>query len=167
MTVPAPRKKAGRPSIYHPSLGAAICERVANGEPLSHVLRGKNMPARMTFWNWTQDIPELGALYAKAREIQAHSVFDKSLGMAHELADKTYETAADERASYETAMKHFRWASGRLLPDAYSDKGTSGGAVQANIQINFSNEGGGTGEDARITVVGSPDPIRGGKVKDD
>ncbi len=48
----AKSKKKGRPSLYTEALAAKICRRLAEGETLRSICRGKAMPAISTVMGW-------------------------------------------------------------------------------------------------------------------
>lgn len=72
----------GRPSDYTEDLAAAICERLANGEPLAKICRDDAMPSYSTVRRWENEKPEFQALSARARIDGTHFLADDSLRIA-------------------------------------------------------------------------------------
>lgn len=64
----APKKKNGRPSLRTPAVIAAICERLARGEPLAAICRDSGMPARQTVQDWMEADAEVSGRIARARD---------------------------------------------------------------------------------------------------
>lgn len=58
----------GRPSLYTPELVAAICERLAKGEPLAVICRDEGMPHPSTVRAWMAKDEDVSRAIACARE---------------------------------------------------------------------------------------------------
>lgn len=63
------KRGPGRPSLYTPELGQAICDRLAKGEPLAVICRDEAMPAYRTVSDWKAAHPEFSAEFGRARDI--------------------------------------------------------------------------------------------------
>lgn len=89
------KRARGRPSKYTPKLAAAICERLAAGEPLRSICRDDGMPAWRTVYDWIdQDIDGLSTRIARARI----AGFDA-------LAEQCLEIADDEQHDWVLTKK--------------------------------------------------------------
>src|SRR5688500_17667870 len=68
------KRKAGRPRQHdRDTLGPQLCERIAEGELVRNVCTDLGIP-RSAPLKWAASDPEgFGALYARAREDQAHA----------------------------------------------------------------------------------------------
>lgn len=76
---------------YSDDLAAAICERLADGEPLTKILASEGMPKRSTFYvDWLHR-PGFAFMYQVARETWADAEFDR----LEELVNET--PALDDR----------------------------------------------------------------------
>lgn len=74
---------------YDKAKAEAICERIANGEPLRQICRDPEMPGKSTFYEWLDADPELAGRFARARA-RGHD----------EIAEETLEIADDGRNDY-------------------------------------------------------------------
>ena len=110
--VPAP---VGRPSTYTLELAAEVCRRLSEGELLIDVSAEEGMPKVGTILNWREKHPEFAALYARAREMQAHSAAERAVRSGRAAAGLE-ATAA--RVQFDAD----RWLAAKLLPKVYGDK---------------------------------------------
>lgn len=74
----------GRPSKYSDELAAAICERLAAGEPLAKICRDDAMPAYSTVNKWIAENKAFSELSARAKRDGTHFLADESLEIADE-----------------------------------------------------------------------------------
>jgi|SRR5690348_12489729 len=58
----------GRPSLKTPEVVEAICDRLAEGEPMAQICRDEGMPAYRTVKDWIDTDPEVSAAIARARD---------------------------------------------------------------------------------------------------
>ncbi len=127
-----------------------ICERIAEGETLTHICQGKGWPSPSTFRNWILKHENLREAYSLARELKSHSLFDEALDMARTIRD-TPGNAQRVRA-FDVAMNHLRWSAGKLNPGMYSEKATA--ATLVPIQINTTIDlGGATKTDRAVYEI--------------
>lgn len=136
---------AGRPTDYTVELAEAICEKVANREPV-HQFAGKDgMPAEATIYKWLADKtkPEFVEMYAHARERAAHRFAYAAL----DIADKTGKVSLDESGEpvvlapdvARVKIDTLKWAAGKFACRVYGDKlqqeitGKDGGAVEIKL----------------------------------
>lgn len=84
----------GRASTYTPEVAAAICERLATGEPLRVICRDEGMPAWRTVYDWLAADSEFAARFARARV----AGFDA-------LAEQCLEIADDETHDWVMSKK--------------------------------------------------------------
>lgn len=128
----------GRPSDYSDQVADEICERIADGESLRSICRDDEMPATSTVCKWLGKYPEFAEQYARARELQADSLFDDIL----DIADKGkvgLETPEDRRIAIDAR----KWMAGKLK-GKYSDKVKHVGGDEGDSPIAF------TGFDVRF-----------------
>ena len=68
----------GRPSKRSPALAAKICDRLAAGEPLTHICRDPAIPDTTNIFRWLSDDAEFRLAYTRAREccieLMAHQI---------------------------------------------------------------------------------------------
>lgn len=109
-----------------------ILERVAEGETLSEVCRGKGMPDRKTVRRAIMRNEKLKLAYDAAREMQAHSLFEEALGLGRQLSAGSHENA-DVQAR-RVAIDTLKWGASKLLPREYGERADPRGVI--NVQIN-------------------------------
>jgi transposase-like protein len=88
---------------YSRALGAAICQRLAQGETWSLISREEDLPAYTTLYAWRRRHPEFAEMLAEAREMAADRHADKALAVAEET---TAATVQADRLKVGTLMKH-------------------------------------------------------------
>lgn len=76
------QRKPGRPSTYSQEVAEAICERIANGEPLREICRDEAMPPWRTVYDWQTAHPEFSARIAHARELGEEAIIQDCLTIA-------------------------------------------------------------------------------------
>lgn len=75
----------GRPTTYTKEMGEAICERIANGEPLRQICRESGVAWR-TVYHWLADNPDFSARFARAREVGYDAIAEQCLEIADDGA---------------------------------------------------------------------------------
>jgi hypothetical protein len=113
-----PRAWGGMASCrYTPQIGAAICERLADGESLRAICRQADWdgPHISTVYNWLKAIPAFSDMYVEARHRQADTLMDevREVGLA-----ATPATVWADRLRFDT----LRWLTARLAPKKYNEK---------------------------------------------
>lgn len=145
----------GRASEFTQEVADAICERIAEGEPLRVICREEGMPAWRTVYDWLAKHEEFSARFARAREVgfdaiaaEALEIADTPLeGIRSETTDdgKTKEVREDmlghRKLQIETRLKLLaKWS-----PKRYGDKVAVGGAddlppIQTSSSVRLSPE---------------------------
>lgn len=144
--------KPGRPSAFTPDLATTICERIAAGESLRQMCEtDAKMPHRDTVHAWLLEVGDpakkaFSDQYARARELQADTLFDQCLTIADDAKSDYREVDSDgdgpaiqvvdhehisrSRLRVDTRFK----IAGKLAPKKYGDRvavtGPDGGAVK-------------------------------------
>lgn len=111
-----PRGNSGRAScLYTREIGAAICERIAEGESLRAICQDPEVPHLSTIYNWLKAFPEFDDMYVEARQRQAQTLMDevRDLGLS-----TTPATAWSDRLHFDT----LRWLTARLAPTKFCEK---------------------------------------------
>jgi hypothetical protein len=119
-------------SVFPQKVADAICERIAEGEPLRAICREDGMPAWRTIYAWLDEHPEFAARFARAREVGFDAIAAEALqiadtpvaGVRTETTDdgKTKEVREDmlghRKLQIETRLKLLaKWS-----PKRYGDK---------------------------------------------
>ena len=106
----------GRPSEFTPEIGAAICDRLANGETLVAICGSdKGMPDRRTLYRWMDAYEDFRLSYARARVDQADAWHDELLKVAR---GSTPENVQVDRLLVDT----LKWTTARANPARYGDR---------------------------------------------
>lgn len=119
----------GRPSDYTQEIADRICERLADGESLRAICRDDAMPATSTVCKWLSQFSDFAEQYARAREIQADTLFDEILEIADEGRNDSYtDEDGVERTDYDVIARSKlrvdarKWMAGKLRPKKYGDR---------------------------------------------
>ncbi len=115
-------------------LFSRILERIGNGESLRAICADKGMPDRITVQRWLGEDPELASRYARAREVQADTLFE---GMA-DIEDKVLTGDLRPDAA-RVILDSQRWRAEKLKPKAYGAKVdvNHGGEVNHSLSVSF------------------------------
>jgi hypothetical protein len=98
---------------YSLMMADAICQRLAEGEPLQQICANENMPTPGQTLAWLRKHPEFKEMYDVARELQADFLADKMLGLASAaLADDPKE-AVKYRVAADILTKQAEWRAPR------------------------------------------------------
>jgi hypothetical protein len=139
-------QKRGRPSKHTPEIETEILLRLANGESIPRICLDSHMPDPATIFHWLEKSDSFRHRYSRARESQAHLLFDQCLTIADDTAADVIETTdskgnpvmtsnpsavARARLMVET---RFRMA-GKLSPKVYGERADMA-AAQVNVQVN-------------------------------
>ena len=131
---------------------------MANGESLRGICRDEGMPAASTVCLWAATDKTFAEQYARAREIQAHTLVDEILEISDDGTNDWMErrSEAEKGAGVETGWtvngEHIqrsrlrvdsrKWFASKVLPKIYGDKisqelsGPDGGPMQiTGIQV--------------------------------
>ena len=124
----------GPPSDYSQETVDAICERIAGGESLRSICKDDAMPSMATVCKWLNLHKEFAEQYARAREVQADTLFDEIQDIADDATNDYMERMeGDEKAaSWQFNGEHVqrsklrvearKWMAGKLRPKKYGDK---------------------------------------------
>jgi hypothetical protein len=139
--------KRGRPPMeYNPDIGAEICVRLSKGQSLTAICDLQHMPSVPTVYGWIRKEASFASDYVRAREEQAHTLFDECLDIADDasndtLADDeggvTVNTIAVTRAKLRIDTR-LRMAA-KLSPKVYSERSETlgiGAGGTVNVQVN-------------------------------
>lgn len=116
--------------VFSPELFDRICERMANGESLRAICKGKDMPNKRTVLRWLECNEKLADQYSEAQNLRAEHYFDEIIDIADSKADpQKTRVQIDAR----------KWVLSRMNPKKYGDKftqeltGTDGSPLQVQI----------------------------------
>jgi hypothetical protein len=148
----------GRPTIYTPELGLEICKRLAEGDSVRTIVRDEAMPSSSTIFRWLldEDKKEFWEQYAKARAIQAETMFEDLLDIADDGTNDYVERTRPSDGSTFTAydVEHVqrsrlrvdtrKWYLSKVLPKKFGEKLdlTSDGKAIPIAGFNFISNGG-------------------------
>jgi hypothetical protein len=101
--------------IFTKELFDRICERMAEGESLRAICKGKDMPNKRTVLRWIDKDEALAAQYSEAQNMRAEHYFDEIIDIADSKADpQKTRVQIDAR----------KWVLARMNPKKYGDKFT-------------------------------------------
>lgn len=122
----------GRPTDYSAELAASICVRLGDGESLRSIGCDQAMPSQSTIYRWLSERKEFQEMYARAREVQADTIFDEMLDIADNAANDYMERSEERGGGYELNGEHVqrtrlrldtrKWMAAKLQPRKYGDK---------------------------------------------
>ena len=123
---PVPAKnRGGRPTVYVPEVAHAICSRIAAGESLRSICRDKDMPSEAAVRGWAlDDYQGFGALFTRARQIQAGTFADELVEIADEVPPRGEDGRIDAGAVHHQRLRvdTRKWILSKILPKVYGDK---------------------------------------------
>jgi hypothetical protein len=114
--------------------------RMGNGESLRNIAKDMGLP-ESTLRGWALEDDESFAQYARAREAQAHALFEDIA----DLARSAVGLDKDLVQGYKLAIDAKKWQASKLLPREYGEKqqhevsGKDGGALV--LQVVYEDEG--------------------------
>lgn len=109
-------RKRGRPSLYTPEIGAAICERVLI-RPLRAVCQDEDMPAEGTVYGWFSAHPEFAEAYARARKLRAF----RRVEDIDEIVEQVKSGVIDPAAA-RVAIDAIKWQASKEEPRVFGEK---------------------------------------------
>jgi hypothetical protein len=110
-------KPRGRPTLYSRKLADQICDRLAEGTPLSVICRDADMPAARTVRHWQRRHPELLPVILAARTEAAQTLADQCLL----ICENVHGNVERDRLRITTRM----WLASKLGPKTFGDKLTA------------------------------------------
>ena len=109
------RRESRRVLAYTPELGEAICDRLAEGESLSSIVRDPAMPCYRTVMKWVRRVPQFEEMYIVARQVQADYLFDEARDVAQAATPKGVWVS---RLQFDV----IRWQTAILAPRKYCER---------------------------------------------
>lgn len=104
-----------KPYPWTPEIEDEIFRRIGDGESLVAICADDWLPSRETVRKRIRDDAAFAVRYARAREVQADTLFDEILT----IADKATSEDAHARRLMIDARK---WMAGKLRPKVYGDR---------------------------------------------
>jgi len=108
------KNTVGRPTRYNQTIIDRICELVLDGQPIRFICSMVDMPSLATVMRWLRDYPDFAAMYAQAKEMYAHSVFDEIIHIAD-----TCEPMDVQKAKLMIDAR--KYVAAKLAPKKYGD----------------------------------------------
>ena len=147
-----PPKPKGRPTKYTKELGDYICERLANGESLNAICKGKDMPDEraVRMWALNPDHP-FSPSYVRAREIGYLKMADDLSEIADDGSNDWMERTGKDGESVGWTLngEHVqrsrlrvdtrKWLLSKCLPKVFGDRqvneisGPDGGPIETKV----------------------------------
>ena len=111
----------GRPSKFSQELAETICQRIAEGEPLTKICKDEGMPHYITVLRWRNVHEDFHDNYTRAREDAADTLVDEILEIADE-AESAKSSEAVQAAKLRVDTR--KWAASKMKPKTYGDRTT-------------------------------------------
>lgn len=105
----------GRPSKISEKLTDEICDRISEGESLRDICAGKAMPNKSTVLRWMHVDDDFATKYARARELQADTIFEQMQDVADDGNPEDVQRA-------KLRVSTMQWRASKLAPKRYGDK---------------------------------------------
>jgi hypothetical protein len=125
-------RKGNGGTRYSPQLASAICEALVEGRSLRSICTDDDMPGKSTVFRWLAEHAEFRVLYARAREVQADTLFDETLEIADDARNDWMERRTQKDASWVANGENIqrsklridtrKWFVAKLSPKKYGDK---------------------------------------------
>lgn len=122
-----------------------ICNRIADGESLRAICASEGMPDKATVFRWLAANEAFRDQYARAREVQADTLFDDILEIADDARNDWMEANGKDDAGWRSNGEHInrsrlrlearKWMASKLLPKVYGDKLDLSGNVGFSVTI--------------------------------
>jgi hypothetical protein len=125
----------GRPSDYTDAIADQICDALMDGQSMRAICAAEDMPNRSTVLRWLASNDDFAAKCARARELQADTIFD-------DIQDVADTGNAEDVQRAKLRVSTMQWRAAKLAPKKYGDKivqehtGANGAALPA-IQVQF------------------------------
>ncbi len=110
-------QRVGRPSTYTSSMAERICERIAEGEPLTRICKDRQIPAYRTVLGWRVANEKFQHMYARARQDAADTLADE----IRELAGRVEKGELEPNAG-RVSIDALKWIASKLKPREYGDR---------------------------------------------
>lgn len=91
-----------------------VCARIEQGELIASASKAEGV-TRSAIWEWARKHPDLGDMYARARDASADALAEEALEVARA---STAETYGADRVRIDT----LKWAAAKRRPKEYGDK---------------------------------------------
>ncbi len=127
-------QRPGRPSTYTSSMAEQICERIAEGEPLTKICKDQQIPAYRTVLGWRVANKEFQQMYARAREDAADTLADQ----IRELAGRVEKGELEPNAG-RVAIDALKWIASKLKPREYGDRAQLDVAASVDVTTRVSD----------------------------
>ncbi len=128
------RQRPGRPSKYTSSMAEQICERIAEGEPLTRICKDRQVPAYRTVLGWRVANKEFQHMYTRARQDAADTLADE----IRELAGRVERGELEPNAG-RVAIDALKWVASKLKPREYGDRAQLDVAASVDVTTRVSD----------------------------
>lgn len=137
-----------RPTDYNQTIADQICERMASGETLTHIVKSEGMPDRTTVWRWQRANEEFRNAYMESRIEQAHFWADEIIDISDD-GSRDYRESGDRGPVVDTdhisrsrlRVDTRKFLMAKVVPKIYGDKltqeitGPDGGLIQTKQHV--------------------------------
>ena len=107
---------------------AVVCSRLSNGESLIRICRDSDMPNISTIMDWLSKDDDFSVQYARARQVQADTLF-------YECLDIVDCATVDNVNVARLQVDARKWMAGKLRPKVYGNDLTLKGDAENPLQV--------------------------------
>jgi hypothetical protein len=111
-----------------------ICERIAEGEPLTRICKDRQVPAYRTVLGWRVANKEFQQMYARARQDAADTLADQ----IRELAGRVEKGELEPNAG-RVSIDALKWIASKLKPREYGDRAQLDVAARVDVTTRASD----------------------------
>lgn len=94
-----------------------VCEGLLNGNSLRKICLEEGMPNKSTVLRWLNEEDEFATTIARARDLQADSLFDDMTEIVNEMINGNIDAT-----TAKTAIWSKQWQASKLKPKKYGDR---------------------------------------------
>ena len=120
------------PVEYQPAMGVHICERLAGGEPITHICKRPGFPDLSAIYQWVDASPEFAADLEQARRMYGATLVDQAIDIADDDSgdwrevvrkDGTIETVFNHEHATRSKLRVDirKWVAGKMDRNTYGD----------------------------------------------
>lgn len=132
-------EKTGRPAFkWTPEIEQELFTRIAKGQSLIDICEDDWLPSQTTVYKRLREDEAFAQEYARAREVQADTLFDEILQIADDGRNDWMERKGQDAVGFaengealrrsQLRIEARKWMAGKLRPKVYGDKLALGGA---------------------------------------
>ena len=119
-------------STFTQEVADTICNRLLEGESLTHICTDSTIPNKPCILKWLRDFPDFATQYAHAREMQMELMATEIIEIADDGSNDTYTVGEGDDEEERVNTDHInrsrlrvdtrKWLMSKLAPKKYGEK---------------------------------------------